>query len=612
MPEETITTPLKQKSVTFDNLNLSKWFKYQSQDISSYENLKPTTTDLDKEVEKNLKVTLPTWKLDEVEEEKFIRWLDEDGMLALSNLISQWYSYNAAKALYENRDNYNDITAQWIAKYQKKPSTWQSILQGVWDTLMWPWKFVSKQIDKWTAWVAKQFSDNDEEINQQLQQNLEYMPKLPRADRASTAYEVSNIVSDIGATVATSFIPWLWEAEFVNLSTKFPKLVNLARKYPALAKMITNVSKNWYEWVKDMILLNAFNWEWTTLKEAAEWWLTNIILNPAFKKLGNIWTKATKKISERLEMSWNFNKKDIVKAMKQLSEEGYDVPTTPNAVADWLLERWFKGSQEEIYTQLVDYANKSKWMVDAALSESKTLVKSTEATQALQSILGHMEWTPWLTREADEIARLIKEWDNYTYAELNNIKRMIDKYANPYTKPWDVKAWFEALGMNNLRRSIKEQIEEGAKMEWLGNIKALNKETQVAQTLANGIWEKATSSSIKDLGNIGLSAVWGSIIWWNTTSAIAWWLLGLMSNSTALKTRIANAIKNKWWIWTKTLEEVSRFIEKWWELSDEWLNAIKSVLYEDKTLKQDILRELRIIWQDEVIMWLEWEDGEEE
>lgn len=161
-------------------LNLKKWFKYESQNVSDYDVSKPTTSDLDAEVEKNLNIKLPTWKLDETAEEEFIRWLWEDDIISFWNLINQWYSYNAAKALYENKDKYKDITAEWVSKYEKKPSNlpyywlwavwWLGTLElwWWWTQQLWRWLW---GLWRWIYWVTISPSMNESRAKQRLLAN---------------------------------------------------------------------------------------------------------------------------------------------------------------------------------------------------------------------------------------------------------------------------------------------------------------------------------------------------------------------------------------------------------------------------------------------------------
>lgn len=611
-------------------LNLSKGFKYESQDISDYQTSTPNPTKLDLEVEKNLNIKLPTWKLDETEEEKFIKWLDEDWIINFSKLINQWYSYNAAKALYENKWKYKDITAEWISKYEKEPSTFRNVIQWIYDSAAWTTAFLDKYVaTPIAAWIAKAmpWTDN-EKIDQAKEETIQDIDNMKYTDiwwdRDSISYEISNLATDL-AQVVTPTPAWK-----LNLLSKYPKIAKLlqtekwvklvtelSKDYPKLSKFFTSVVKWWAEWVKDTVKFNAVNAEWTNLEEAVEWAAVWWVLWAWWQVVSSTLDKA----KHFLATNWLMNPSWYKKVMKQLIAEWDNVPWKWQIedLAQWLLDRDINWNKATILEKLENHWETSYKTLDNLLSSSKTTHWLAEADEALNFLLKDLKGLPWRWDDVANLQKLLDKSWKYSLSDLNKIKRELDNNITMYTKAWDPSSAKMAEWYRNLRKAIKEKIEKEAEREWLWNVKMLNNETQVARWLYEWTFTKKAAEDISDTiyNNfwLGMAWLWG-IIWymneWDISWAIKYGLGWLLLKSTAVKTKLAKAINKLQW---NEKVEISKWIWERWKkaLSEKSNKKLAEVIEKNPGIMDTIKSTLfdmmvswtRIGWQKAVeeIVW---------
>ena len=484
-------------------------------------------------------------------------------------------------------------------------SIWANITQSLIDIPMNLAKLPFNLIDKGTAWLAKKVSDDDEAIDQELQENLqqtENFATLPWVNREDLSYQIPNFVWDLWTTVATSFIPWVWEAKWAEWAMKYPKLASLIKsvwnveklieKYPKLAPFL----KGGKLWVKDTAVMNALEWEWTTPLEALEWrlawwvvekwiqwlkWLgafiqTNGLLTPSkaeriVKRLKDIWNKAP----------WDWTIEDL---------------------ADFMTKHWLNGTREQIIKKAEQLWKDKKIILDELLSQSTSTHSLEEADEALELLIkiqeNWLENAPMIPREQDivELSRLLGKTGKYTLSDLEAVKMKIDDLLNLYSSktgnPLDNKT---AELWRKTRKKIQTYIEDVAKEEKLWDVAMLNNEIQTSYAIADWVREKGLRDSVKWIWD----AIWAysiPVAWWFLTfdavkdlanwdleGAIKKWIGAALINSTFMKTHLWSLLNR---MSGTTRYEVQQWIDSDWRsaLSNSASKEFGDILKKDKTL----------------------------
>lgn len=198
----------------------------------------------------------------------------------------------------------------------------------------------------------------------------------------------------------------------------------------------------------------------------------------------------------QMQKAINLNPSDIRK-IKEPNIAGKDP-------ANWLLERGFKGSQEQIVSQLNNHSFSSKLQVDEGLKAIITPIPATEALSArntLQVLKNTFEGTlgnEALVKSLDDL--LTK--DSYTLSELNDIKRLADNELKIFKTTGALKESATAKGLFNVRDELKTLIENKAAENGFDTVKQLNKETQVAREISDAMSKRLDVES--KLPNLGL------------------------------------------------------------------------------------------------------------
>ena len=492
--------------------------------------------------------------------------------------------------------------------WDKLLQTAENVVWGVYDSVTW----LPRMLVKWTAdaiwWTAKQLWADENKVNSLVQSYKDSLQDFSwediGADTDSLTYQWAKLIWD---TIQVATASWLWRAAIKAWWNPVLNILNRAwwgiDQLTSKAPVIWNMIKEGAQWAADMVLFNAINWEWTSLTEAWIWAWLGAAFPVVWKFLWwakNLASKLIGKTAAKAELTWLINPAKLETVRSQLIQE-WVAPWkwTAEDVWKWMLERWFKWDKDTIIKQLEAHATKSKDMVDELLNLSTSTQKLPEANEALQMLYEEYSKTPWMYQKAEEIFPLLQK-EEFTLQELNQAKRYMDEAFNMYKMNWWETAWIKAEWLRNLRRSIKNTIENTAEKEWLGNVKLLNNETQIARWLLDWIRKKENAATIREfLSPFSTSRNW-AILWWLWWSsqwdsipekiknmavwAVIWWIVW----STKAKTLFANAIK---WLWGIEKKELTEYLATRWEslLSDSSKVSLMKILWENKALQEELL-----------------------
>ena len=528
-----------------------------------------------------------------------------------------------------------------------------NIAQSVIDIPMNLAKLPFNLIDKWTAWVAKQFSDDDEAIDSQLQNNLqktEDFATLPWVDREDLSYQIPNFIWELWTTVATSLIPWVWEAKWAEFATKYPKfakLIKLAwgadevyKKYPWIAKFL----KWWATWVKDITVMNALEWEWTTPLEAIEWRLAWWIIEK--------WAWALKKLSAYIQTNWLLKPTDADNIIKKLKSrwELWDKLRDITWLADFMTENWLAWTKQQVYEKamklwedkknilmdlikLADKSDAEKWI-------THSLPEADEAIDLLKKTLEKSDGSPIIPRKEqlqffnEMIAKRwigSEEWlfNNvwkYSLSDLERLKEELDDLYKIYTDAWSVLERQQAANWHEERKAIKNYIEKEMKKRWMWDVSQINNEISTAYEIANWVSDKALSDSTKS----AMSSVANTITDWAWPAAwlylwasalndfrewnITWWIIKVVwtyvLNNTFIKTHLWSLLNRITWT---SRNEVQKWIDSEWRtaLSNDASEEVAKIINSDSSLKKKAIETIkqyltRLPKETWTILWQKW------
>lgn len=505
---------------------------------------------------------------------------------------------------YINNGNPEFLYVAWIQdrpkEEVKKESLWEAIVNNfkewletpinivgwAYDSVTWAWRFLAK----WTAdvigWTAKQLWADEDKVNSLVQSYKDSLKDFSweaiGADTDSVSYNVTKWVWDIAQVMA-------WEALLkwaVQWTAKWAELLNYMKNAPTWQKMIAW----WLEWAWDMTLYSIVAdgelpsvWEawvgaaiWAAIPGAAAWYKA---AKPYIQK----WTQ---KIANKLQLSWLLNPAKLNAVKNQLIDEWTDLAKAwlksweADDVWKWMIERWFKGDKPTIIKDLWEHATKSHALKKEILWASNSLHNVESAKKSLQVIKDQIEWVPGLEKRLARVEELM--WKSqHTLSELDEIKSILDDTVSIYKTDWAVGGGMMKKGLDNVRKDLRKYIEDAATKEWLGNIKLLNNETQIAKALEDAISRKDSADAAREILSIfDKGTIWGWLLW-----GVAWWpfdndtfawkmgniIVGSLAwkylFSTKSKTNIAAALNKMSW-WSK--KELSRLI--WWEIATKDLS----------------------------------------
>lgn len=305
------------------------------------------------------------------------------------------------------------------------------------------------------------------------------------------------------------------------------------------------------------------------------------------------WIKAASKaIAPKLQLSWLMNPAKLDALKNQLVQEW---ARSPKDVGNRMIARWFKGNKQQIINDLLIYSKQSKAVKDAILTKSASTVSSPEAVKAVMNSIDDLRGVAGMSDEAllnakrlypsinslDELDDAIRSGvapkSTFTLSELDDIKtNVLDRYYNIYKQSGEVSAWLKAQWLDKIRKAVKNTIESVADAEWLGNIKLLNNETQIARWLADAIARKESADVAREI----LQFLWGRAPWaivWGWVWATVWpfpsdtptgklgnilvgMVVGWAVASTSIKTNVAGFLSKLSWA---EKSAIWAFIKSW-------------------------------------------------
>lgn len=476
-------------------------------------------------------------------------------------------------------------------------------------------------IDKGTAWVAKQFSDNDEAINQQLQQNLqrrEDLMTLPWVNREDLSYQIPNLVTDLWVTVASSFLPWVWEVKWAEWALKYPKLAKLIKYFGSVEKLVEKYPKlkpflvGGELWAKDTAIMNALEWEWTTPLELLEWFLVGWAVEKTINSL--------KWLSTFLQTNWLFTSSKAKEIIKKLKDIWGKAPWkwTVDDLADFMTKHWLTWSRKQIIEKAEQLWKDKKAILNELLSKSESTHQLEEADEALELLIKRLEnWledAPMLPREWDivELNDLLAKQGNYTLSDLERIKEKIDDLLRLYNRNWTPTDNKSAALWRETRKTIQRYIEDVAKKEGLWEVALLNNEIQTAYSIADWISNKTLQDTVKN-------AIWEYWIYWafsipvvkdiwdwDYKKALKDWTMALFFGNTWFKTHLWSMLNRMSWT---NRYEIDQWIASEWKnkLSESASQEVADILSQDLWFKErakqyitSLIKEWMIIW------WQKW------
>ena len=214
--------------------------------------------------------------------------------------------------------------------------------------------------------------------------------------------------------------------------------------------------------------------------------------------------------------------------------------------AEWLLRRDFKGSTDKIISDLGEYRTTTRSAVDEGLSAIDVRVAATDAAPATKTInvlretFGETIGNEKLVAKLDEL----KAQNDYSLAELNEIKRMADAELQVFKVNGQIKDNARAKGMANIRDELKTLIEDKAAENGFDNVRDLNKETQVSYAIEDAMQKRVDATSkLPDFGLTDKMVAAASIFSGNALLGAGVLLSKKVLESSVFRTHLAQKLK---------------------------------------------------------------------
>lgn len=465
----------------------------------------------------------------------------------------------------------------WIEDQSFMDMVWQQATNIVWwayDSATWLPRFLAKWAADVIWWTAKQLWADEDKVSNLVQSYKDYLDtnwsaQEIWADQDSIAYNVTKTVWDLAQVAG-----WEWLIKWaIWWTAKGSQLLNYMKNAPTWQKMIAW----WVEWAWDMALYSIVSeWKLPTTEEEAIWaWIWALL--PwwwALYKAGKPYLKKwLDKAAAQLELSGLLNPAKLNTIKNQLVNEWTDLAKAwlkgweAEDVWTWMIERGFKWDKTKIIEDLWNYAKKSHDLKREVLWASDTLHTVESANKSLQAIRSTIDWVPWLENKLARVDELLAKW-KHTLSELDEIKSILDDTIDIYTNAWDVRAWAVKEWLDKVRKDLRKYIEDAAEKEWLGNIKLLNNETQVSNSLKDAISRKDSADAAREMLSVfSKSAIWWAAwynVWpfdtdtrgWKLWNIIIWALAWKYVFSTKSKTQLASLLNKISWGSRKELERL--------------------------------------------------------
>ena len=455
---------------------------------------------------------------------------------------------------------------------EERPVAWTSVRDNIkqWAKNIWGGLLTSFSKDfakAWvnaTAWAMDKFWVDEDTIEKKKANAMSKLDKIYDIwqDENSIGYNVADIGWDL-LQLAT----WEWEikiwakalAKSVPFLEKLAKLWkttdDLVKEAPVIWKLLSFTTRKWTQWAADTILYNALNWEWTDLWEMWEWATINTVLWWAWKLIPS--KDRLQSAAKWLEIGWLINKNTLKNVNTNLQRAWEAAFRDIEAAWEWLLGREVKWSKKEIAKQLENHADVFSKAKQELLKLSWTREESEVATKVRDFLeklytkheLWNEETLAWL--------KAIKGNTDWSAQELENMLWKFDDATKLFKWDADLWAWADKEWLWNLRRKLKEQIEDIINKDWLWDMKKINNEIQTAATLREWVLWKLEWEMVKS-----------KVPWWLTHAiAMAAEAIGVPT----VMRDIANTIAKYTWMEKTNIEKL---LKENWAFDDEFLKKV--------------------------------------
>ena len=455
---------------------------------------------------------------------------------------------------------------------EERPVAWTSVRDNIkqWAKNIWGGLLTSFSKDfakAWvnaTAWAMDKFWVDEDTIEKKKANAMSKLDKIYDIwqDENSIAYNVADIGWDL-LQLAT----WEWEikiwakalAKSVPFLEKLAKLWkttdDLVKEAPVIWKLLSFTTRKWTQWAADTILYNALNWEWTDLWEMWEWAAINTVLWWGWKLIPS--KDRLQSAAKWLEIGWLINKNTLKNVNTNLQRAWEAAFRDIEAAWEWMLGREVKWSKKEIAKQLENHADVFSKAKQELLKLSWTREESEAATKVRDFLeklytkheLWNEETLAWL--------KAIKGKTDWSAQELENMLWKFDDATKLFKWDADLWAWADKEWLWNLRRKLKEQIEDIINKDWLWDMKKINNEIQTAATLREWVLWKLEWEMVKS-----------KVPWWLTHAiAMAAEAIGVPT----VMRDIANAIAKYTWMEKTNIEKL---LKENWAFDDEFLKKV--------------------------------------
>lgn len=562
----------------------------------------------------------------EIDEWAMKEWLRLDTWNPYEEIWNFWWDYYE-QLVKDNDMMDNKVYLPWNNE-KEKTSFWnkmwnayKDMSQATLDLASWPYKLLNKWVTRaiwaWLNAIGADEAETDEWLAKRMEE-IDESWNIFWADRDSLTYAITNILWDLWLTALISSMAteWKWvtnalEIRMSQLLSKYPKFLETLKNSPKAVQFINNLIWKWavwgIEWMSDIAIYNTLQWEGTTPSELAEW--------AAFWAAFNEWTTAAEALIKRYWYSWVLTPARaewIINTMKQWWDDVTWLWWMED-IATAMSSRLWTWTKRQIIRKAKNSAEDAKTILDTILSKSTSTHDVEYADEALRLLLDKLK-DKKLSKDLKAVNELLTKKGKYTLSDLEETKRLLDKRIRMYDSKWEWLSWEEAMYFRELRAWIKKKIEEVADAENLADVRKLNYEIALWESVAQWVQAKNIAEQVEDWTKQAFVTwwVWMSLwtaYWymqrWQRWDAMKYWLLWFIANNTAVKTHLVSLVNR---MWSKKSQSLAKWIqEKWLEyLEDDDIKLLTQVIKDNPTFADEVknivaeaIRAWSIIWMKE-------------
>jgi len=197
--------------------------------------------------------------------------------------------------------------------------------------------------------------------------------------------------------------------------------------------------------------------------------------------------------------------------------------STGNEVGQFIAKHNLIGKNLEETTKLVDDFYKTNYnTVREEIAKVPTLYHAgsvpryTDALNAIKKAVNDVPGMEEVSLEVDNIlSRVNKNAKDITLNDVQRVKELMDDHFSLYKVTGDVKENVAKEGLANMRKDLKEFIEQEVKKSTGADIKDLNNKTMTSRSIKDAIKTRApkgitaSNISIGDFGTFGVGSMFG-------------------------------------------------------------------------------------------------------